>query len=37
MASFLPNPKQPRTVFDEEGLAELVHSIKEFGLLQPVV
>lgn len=32
-----PNPKQPRTVFDEEGLNELVHSVKEFGLLQPVV
>ncbi|WP_235681248.1 ParB/RepB/Spo0J family partition protein [Tomitella gaofuii] len=32
-----PNPKQPRQVFDEEALAELVHSIREFGLLQPVV
>jgi len=32
-----PNPRQPRTVFDEEALAELVHSIKEIGLLQPVV
>ncbi|QNE88615.1 ParB/RepB/Spo0J family partition protein [Corynebacterium incognita] len=32
-----PNPKQPRTVFDEDDLAELVHSIKEFGLLQPIV
>ncbi|QPK79159.1 ParB/RepB/Spo0J family partition protein [Corynebacterium lizhenjunii] len=32
-----PNPKQPRTVFDEDGLNELIHSIKEFGLLQPVV
>ncbi|WP_293769483.1 ParB/RepB/Spo0J family partition protein [uncultured Corynebacterium sp.] len=32
-----PNPKQPRTVFTEEGLNELIHSIKEFGLLQPVV
>ena len=32
-----PNPKQPRTVFDEEELNELVHSIREFGLLQPVV
>ncbi|WP_418061173.1 ParB/RepB/Spo0J family partition protein [Pimelobacter simplex] len=27
----------PRTVFDEEAMAELVHSIKEIGLLQPVV
>lgn len=32
-----PNPRQPRTVFEEEGLAELIHSIREFGLLQPVV
>lgn len=32
-----PNPRQPRTVFDDEALAELVHSIKEIGLLQPVV
>jgi len=32
-----PNPRQPRTVFDEEALAELVFSIKEIGLLQPIV
>ncbi|MBY6411937.1 ParB/RepB/Spo0J family partition protein [Rhodococcus sp. BP-252] len=32
-----PNPKQPRSVFDEEALAELVHSIREFGLMQPIV
>jgi ParB family transcriptional regulator, chromosome partitioning protein len=32
-----PNPQQPRAVFDEEALAELEHSIREFGLLQPVV
>lgn len=32
-----PNPKQPRTVFDTDALAELVESIKEVGLLQPVV
>ena len=32
-----PNPKQPRTVFDEEELAELALSIKEVGLLQPPV
>lgn len=32
-----PNPKQPRTHFDEEALEELAHSIKEFGLLQPIV
>jgi len=32
-----PNPRQPRTVFEEEALAELVHSLREIGLLQPVV
>ncbi|MGW4031982.1 ParB/RepB/Spo0J family partition protein [Streptomyces sp. NPDC004838] len=32
-----PNPRQPRQVFDEDALAELVTSIKEVGLLQPVV
>jgi len=32
-----PNPRQPRTVFDEDALAELAESIKEVGLLQPVV
>ncbi|MEU3841514.1 ParB/RepB/Spo0J family partition protein [Streptomyces sp. NPDC028635] len=32
-----PNPEQPRKVFDEEALAELITSIKEVGLLQPVV
>ncbi|HNI71791.1 MAG TPA: ParB N-terminal domain-containing protein, partial [Marmoricola sp.] len=32
-----PNFAQPREVFDEEAMAELVHSIKEVGLLQPVV
>ena len=32
-----PNPRQPRTVFDEDAMAELVDSISEVGLLQPVV
>jgi len=32
-----PNSRQPRTVFDEEALAELVFSIREIGLLQPIV
>ena len=32
-----PNPRQPRDVFEEEAMAELVHSIREVGLLQPVV
>lgn len=35
--SIVPNPRQPRTIFDEEALTELVHSIKEIGLLQPIV
>ncbi|MFI6933622.1 ParB/RepB/Spo0J family partition protein [Streptomyces sp. NPDC050287] len=32
-----PNPRQPREVFDEDALHELVTSIQEVGLLQPVV
>jgi ParB family chromosome partitioning protein len=32
-----PNPRQPRTAFDEDALGELVHSIREIGLLQPIV
>ena len=32
-----PNARQPRQVFEQEALAELVHSIREVGLLQPVV
>lgn len=32
-----PNPRQPRQVFDAEDMAELVHSVSEIGLLQPVV
>ena len=32
-----PNARQPRTVFDEDELSELVHSIREVGLLQPIV
>ena len=35
--SIVPNARQPREVFDEEAMAELVHSISEVGLLQPVV
>ncbi|HEU5486642.1 MAG TPA: ParB/RepB/Spo0J family partition protein [Microlunatus sp.] len=37
LPSIRPNPRQPRTVFDEEAMAELVESIAEVGLLQPVV
>jgi ParB family chromosome partitioning protein len=31
-----PNPYQPRRVFSEESLNELAHSIKQYGLLQPI-
>ena len=31
------NARQPRSVFDEEALAELAHSISAFGVLQPIV
>jgi len=37
VGSIHPNRKQPRHVFDEDHMAELVHSIKEVGLLQPIV
>jgi len=32
-----PNPDQPRRNFDEQGIRELAASIREFGLLQPIV
>lgn len=35
--SITPNPRQPREIFDPAALDELVHSIREVGLLQPVV
>ncbi|MEU0790318.1 ParB/RepB/Spo0J family partition protein [Amycolatopsis sp. NPDC005961] len=37
VSSIKPNPKQPRQVFDEDALSELEHSIREFGLMQPIV
>jgi ParB family chromosome partitioning protein len=37
LTRIIPNPKQPRIAFDEEAMAELVHSLKEIGLLQPIV
>ena len=37
IASITPNPRQPRSVFDEDALGELVDSIGEVGLLQPIV
>lgn len=36
-ADVVPNPRQPRQVFDPDALAELVHSITTVGLLQPIV
>lgn len=36
-ASITPNPVQPRQVFDEDAMTELVTSIGEVGLLQPIV
>ena len=37
LEAITPNPSQPRTSFDPDSLAELVTSIREVGLLQPVV
>jgi ParB family chromosome partitioning protein len=37
VTSITPNARQPRQDFDESAMAELVHSISEVGLLQPVV
>ena len=32
-----PNPRQPRQEFDEQDMTELVHSVREIGVLQPIV
>jgi ParB family chromosome partitioning protein len=37
LTQIVPNPHQPRTVMDEEKLAELAASIKEHGLIQPLI
>jgi ParB family transcriptional regulator, chromosome partitioning protein len=37
ISSILPNPEQPRKVFDKTKLAELANSIRENGVIQPVV
>jgi ParB family transcriptional regulator, chromosome partitioning protein len=36
IAKIQPNPFQPRTDFDQESLAELTHSIREKGVIQPI-
>ncbi|GGL11816.1 chromosome partitioning protein ParB [Sphaerisporangium melleum] len=37
VAAIIPNPRQPRDIFDEDALRELADSIREVGLLQPIV
>jgi ParB family chromosome partitioning protein len=37
IAMLSPNPEQPRTIFDEDALAELAVSIKQYGIVQPLV
>lgn len=37
VSAIKPNPRQPRTHFDEEAMASLASSIKEVGVLQPVL
>lgn len=37
LRSIVPNAKQPRHTFSQDALDELVHSISEFGLMQPIV
>lgn len=37
LEKIIPNKNQPRNIFDEESLAELAESIKEFGVIQPIV
>lgn len=33
----VPNPFQPRETFDKESIRELAESMKEYGLLQPII
>jgi ParB family chromosome partitioning protein len=37
LSQIIPNPNQPRTIFDDESLASLAASIGEIGVLQPII
>ena len=37
VAQIFPNRQQPRTIFDDEKISELAESIKEHGVIQPIV
>lgn len=37
VTEIVPNPQQPRRIFNEDELVELTHSIKEHGVLQPLI
>jgi ParB family chromosome partitioning protein len=37
LSELRPNPRQPRDRFDDDQLAELAHSLREIGMLQPIV
>ena len=37
VGAIVPNPRQPRDIFDDDALAELADSIRLVGLLQPIV
>jgi ParB family chromosome partitioning protein len=37
VGALTPNPDQPRTTFDEEALRQLAESIKQYGILQPLI
>jgi len=37
IASIIPNRQQPRTIFNDEKISELAESIKEHGIIQPIV
>ena len=37
VAKILPNPRQPRTVFNKDALQNLADSIKEQGIIEPIL